>query len=103
MFEICILKVGVCVMLLIEFMKKMSKFDLNLKLMISMFDELKIIEKKIKSVVIDFEGIVKFDKENKFGIFNLLIIYFLFFGKIVEEIEVMYEGKGYGDFKGDLV
>ena len=45
---------------------------------------------------------MKFDKENKPGISNLLTIYSSFSGKTVEEIEAMYEGKGYGDFKGDL-
>ena len=45
---------------------------------------------------------MKFDKENKPGISNLLTIYSSFSRKTVEEIEAMYEGKGYGDFKGDL-
>ena len=80
----------------------MSKSDPNPKSMISMLDEPKTIEKKIKSAVTDSEGIVKFDKENKPGISNLLTIYSSFSGKTVEEIEAMYEGKGYGDFKGDL-
>lgn len=80
----------------------MSKSDPNPKSMISMLDEPKTIEKKIKSAVTDSEGIVKFDKENKPGISNLLTIYSSFSGKTVEEIEAMYEGKGYGNFKGDL-
>ena len=29
-------------------------------------------------------------------------IYSIFSGKSYDEIEAMYEGKGYGDFKGDL-
>lgn len=50
----------------------------------------------------DSEGIVKFDKENKPGISNLLSIYSILGGKTISEIEGMYEGKGYGDFKSDL-
>ncbi len=80
----------------------MSKSDPNPKSMISMLDEPKQLKRKIKSAVTDSEGIVKFDKENKPGISNLLTIYSSFSGKTVEEIEAMYEGKGYGDFKGDL-
>ena len=64
----------------------MSKSDPNPKSMISMLDEPKTIEKKIKSAVTDSEGIVKFDKENKPGISNLLTIYSSFSGKTVEEI-----------------
>lgn len=66
-------------------------------------DDVKIIEKKIKSVVMDLEGIVCYDKENKLGILNLLSIYLILVNKLIEDIEVMYEGKGYGDFKVDIV
>ena len=51
----------------------------------------------------DSDGIVKFDAENKPGISNLLNIYSALSGKTVAELEAMYEGKGYGDFKKDLV
>lgn len=101
--EVKILKVGVCIMFLNDLLKKMSKFDLNQKVYIILLDELKFFEKKIKSVVIDFEGIVKFDKENKSGVFNFFMIYLIFGNMIIEEFEVKYEGKGYGEFKGDLV
>lgn len=43
------------------------------------------------------------DAENKPGISNLLNIYSVLAGKSVAELETMYEGKGYGDFKKDLV
>ena len=82
--------------------KKMSKSDANKKAFISLLDEPKQIEKKIKSAVTDSEGVVKYDKENKPGISNLLSIYSIFSGKSVETIEKEYEGKGYGAFKGDL-
>jgi tryptophanyl-tRNA synthetase len=64
-------------------------------------DDAKTIEKKIKSAVTDSEGIVRYDKENKPGISNLLSIYSILANKSIEDIEAMYEGKGYGDFKAD--
>lgn len=100
--EIRISKVGARVMSLAEPTKKMSKSDANVKAMISLLDEPKTIEKKIKSAVTDSEGIVKYDKENKPGVSNLLTIYSSFSGKTIEQLEVQYEGKGYGDFKADL-
>ena len=51
----------------------------------------------------DSDGIVKFDTENKPGISNLLNIYSVLSGMTIPELETKYEGKGYGDFKKDLV
>jgi len=82
--------------------KKMSKSDPNQKANITPLDDPKQMVKKIKSAVTDSEGIVKFDKENKPGISNLLSIYSILGGKTIPEIEGLYEGKGYGDFKSDL-
>lgn len=97
--EIRIPKVGARIMSLQDPTKKMSKSDENVKGFISMLDEPKKIEKKIKSAVTDSEGIVKYDKENKPGVSNLLTIYASCTGQSIEEIEKKYEGKGYGDFK----
>jgi tryptophanyl-tRNA synthetase len=100
--DVRIPKEGARVMSLQDPLKKMSKSDPNQKAFISLLDEPKQIEKKIKSAVTDSEGIVKFDKENKPGISNLLSIYSIFSNKSISELEKEYEGKGYGDFKGDL-
>lgn len=100
--DVRIPKVGARIMSLQEPTKKMSKSDPNKKASIFLLDDLKQIEKKIKSAVTDSEGIVKYDKENKPGVSNLLSIYSIFSGKTVSEIEELYEGKGYGDFKTDL-
>ncbi|WP_102271820.1 tryptophan--tRNA ligase [Cytobacillus massiliigabonensis] len=100
--DVRIPKVGARIMSLQEPTKKMSKSDPNTKASIRLLDDLKQIEKKIKSAVTDSEGIVKYDKENKPGVSNLLSIYSIFSGKEIREIEKMYEGKGYGDFKADL-
>ncbi|MBN8251154.1 tryptophan--tRNA ligase [Priestia flexa] len=99
--EVRIPKVGARVMSLQEPTKKMSKSDPNQKAFITILDEPKVIEKKIKSAVTDSEGIVRFDKENKPGISNLMSIYSILGNVSIEEIERMYDGKGYGDFKAD--
>ena len=100
--EVRISKDAARIMSLAEPTKKMSKSDENQKATIFVLDDPKVIEKKIKSAVTDSDGIVKYDKENKPGISNLLTIYSSFSGKTIEELEAYYEGKGYGDFKGDL-
>ncbi|MCU9612438.1 tryptophan--tRNA ligase [Caldibacillus lycopersici] len=100
--DIKVPKVGARIMSLQEPTKKMSKSDPNQKGFISMLDDPKQIEKKIKSAVTDSEGIVKYDKVNKPGISNLLTIYSIFSNQSIEEIENKYTGKGYGDFKADL-
>ncbi|MBM7554036.1 tryptophan--tRNA ligase [Thalassobacillus pellis] len=100
--EVRIPKVGARIMSLQDPTRKMSKSDENQKSYISMLDDGKRIEKKIKSAVTDSEGIVKYDKENKAGISNLLNIYSSCTGESVEELERKYEGKGYGEFKQDV-
>lgn len=97
--EVSIPKVGARIMSLQDPTKKMSKSDENEKGFISMLDEPKKIEKKVKSAVTDSEGIVKYDKENKPGVSNLLTIYSSCTGESIEALEEKYTGKGYGDFK----
>ncbi|MYL70271.1 tryptophan--tRNA ligase [Halobacillus litoralis] len=97
--EVSIPKEGARIMSLQEPTKKMSKSDENQKAFISMLDDEKKIMKKIKSAVTDSDGIVKYDKENKPGVSNLLTIESACCGASIEELEQKYEGKGYGDFK----
>lgn len=100
--EVRIPKVGARIMSLQEPTKKMSKSDANQRAFITMLDEPKQIEKKIKSAVTDSDGIVKFDRENKPGVSNLLSIYSIVGNKSIAELEADYDGKGYGEFKADL-
>lgn len=51
----------------------------------------------------DSEGIIRFDIESKPGISNLMSIYSVLSGESFADIETSYKGKGYGDFKKDLV
>ena len=95
-------KVGARVMSLADPTKKMSKSDPNQKAFITLLDEPKQIEKKIKSAVTDSEGIVKYNREEKPGISNLLGIYSILGNKTIAELEAQYEGKNYGEFKSDL-
>ncbi|SFE73223.1 tryptophan--tRNA ligase [Alteribacillus iranensis] len=94
-------KVGARIMSLQNPEKKMSKSDENQKAFVSMLDEEKTIIKKIKSAVTDSENEIRFDRENKPGIANLMSIYSLATGDSLEDIEKRYTGKGYGDFKQD--
>ncbi|WP_239256020.1 tryptophan--tRNA ligase [Listeria ilorinensis] len=100
--EIYVPKQGARVMSLQEPTKKMSKSDENRKSAIYLLDPPNTIIKKIKSAVTDSEGIVKYDKENKPGISNLLSIYSALTDRSIAELENAYDGKGYGDFKADL-
>nr|WP_156185262.1 tryptophan--tRNA ligase [Rossellomorea marisflavi] len=100
--EVRIPKVGARVMSLQDPQKKMSKSDENKKAFITLLDDPKVIEKKIKSAVTDSDGIVRFDREEKPGVSNLLSIYSILEGTPIAELEERYDGKGYGDFKGDL-
>jgi tryptophanyl-tRNA synthetase len=100
--EVRIPKVGARVMSLQDPHKKMSKSDENKKAFITLLDDPKVIEKKIKSAVTDSDGIVRFDRDKKPGVSNLLSIYSILEGTPIAELEERYDGKGYGDFKGDL-
>ena len=47
----------------------------------------------------DTENCVRYDKENKPGVANLMTIYGAVTGKSLEQIESEFAGKGYGAFK----
>ncbi|HCA6967604.1 TPA: tryptophan--tRNA ligase [Staphylococcus pseudintermedius] len=100
--EIKMPEVGGRVMSLQDPTKKMSKSDDNPKNFISLLDEPKVATKKIKSAVTDSDGIIKFDKENKPGITNLLTIYSSLTGESIALLEDRYANEGYGKFKADL-
>jgi len=97
------MKAGARIMALDDPTKKMSKSAENIHSRISLLDEPSKIKKSIMKATTDSEGVVRFDVENKPGISNLMNIYSVLSGMSLEEIETKYEGKGYGDFKKDLV
>lgn len=100
--EIRMPKVGGRVMSLQDPTKKMSKSDDNQKNFISLLDEPNVAAKKIKSAVTDSDGIIKFDRNNKPGISNLLTIYSSLTNESIKDLEAKYENEGYGKFKTDL-
>ena len=80
---------------------KMSKSDTNPKDCILLLDSPDVIRSKCKSAVTDTVGIVAYDPARP-GISNLITIFSIFSGKSKEALASEYEGKGYGQFKGDL-
>ncbi len=94
-------KIGAKIMALNDPTKKMSKSMPESCLFL--FDEPDKIKKRIMSAITDTDKTIKYDIKNKPGISNLLTIYHLFSNKPIQEIEKEFEGKGYGDFKKELV
>ena len=90
-------KMGAKIMSLGNPTSKMSKSDPEG--CVYLMDKPEDIMRKFKRAVTDCEAAVKFDKENKPGISNLLTIYCSATGKTMEEAEAEFEGKGYGIFK----
>ncbi len=95
-------KMGARIMSLQDPSKKMSKSDENDKNYVSIIDDAKKIEKKIKSAATDSDTVVNYDPENKPGLSNLMVIYSVLGNKTMAEIEKAYEGKMYGHLKVDL-
>ena len=60
------------------------------------------IKAKISRAVTVSGSAIKYEKQSKAGIANLLEIYSAFSGKTMPELETLYAGKGYGQFKSDL-
>lgn len=79
---------------------KMSKSAPDPKGLINLMDEPATITKKLKSAVTDTDGEIRFDREAKPGVSNLLGIFSAVTGRTVESIESEFAGKGYGDLKG---
>src|ERR1700712_4119634 len=58
--------------------------------------------KKIKSAVTDTEREIRYDEAAKPGVSNLLSLLSVFTGTSIADLEVAYQGKGYGDLKADV-
>ena len=92
-------KQGARIMGLQDPLSKMSKSSTNLNDVIFLNDTPEDIRKKLKKAVTDSENVVKYDKENKPGVSNLMTIYSLVTEKSLDDIEKEFSGRGYGDFK----
>lgn len=91
-------KTGAKIMSLSDPSRKMSKSDEDTSGTISILDEPKLIEKKIKRAVTDSGTVVRYD-ENSAGIANLMTIYSVLTGKSFADIETEFTGKMYGHLK----
>jgi tryptophanyl-tRNA synthetase len=81
---------------------KMSKSAADPKGLINLMDADNVITKKVKSAVTDAEGSIRFDRETKPGVSNLLGIYSLISGMGIAQLEDNFVGAGYGALKGEL-
>jgi tryptophanyl-tRNA synthetase len=90
-------KMGARIMSLSDPAAKMSKSDPDG--CVYMMDSPEEIQRKFKRAVTDCEAAVKYDRENKPGVSNLLTIYCAATGKSVAEAEEEFAGQGYGIFK----
>ena len=93
--------VGARIMGLQDPTSKMSKSDDAETNALYMLDDLKKIERKIKRSVTDSDGIIRYDREQKPGVSNLMSILSALTGQNFSELEQSYDGKGYGALKGD--
>lgn len=80
---------------------KMSKSG-DPKGLINIMDDTSVVVKKIKSAVTDLDGEVRFDRETKPGISNLLGIHSAISGESIASLEARFEGAGYGALKGEV-
>ena len=80
---------------------KMSKSG-DPKGLVNIMDESSVILKKIKSAVTDTDGVIKFDREAKPGVSNLLGIHSAISGESIDALVAHFDGKGYGDLKGEV-
>jgi len=81
---------------------KMSKSAADPKGLINIMDEPSVVTKKIKSAVTDLDGKIRFDRETKPGVSNLLGIYSAITGESIASLENRFAGAGYGALKGEL-
>ncbi len=94
-------KVGARVMSLTNPTAKMSKSENEDTGRIILMDTPETIMRQFKRAITDSdtENCVRYDKENKPGVANLMTIYSACTGRSFEEIEAEFAGQGYGAFK----
>lgn len=94
-------KEGMRIMGLDDPSKKMSKSASSEYNYIALTDDEESVRRKIKKAVTDSGSEIVY-RDDKPALQNLINIYSLLSGKEAADIEKMYAGKGYGDFKNDL-
>lgn len=94
-------KEGALIMGLDDPTKKMSKSASSEYNYIALTDDADTVRRKIKKAVTDSGSEIVY-ADDKPALKNLINIYTLLSGKTPQEIQAMYVGRGYGDFKTDL-
>ena len=82
---------------------KMSKSGSNPKGIVNLLDDPKVSAKRIRSAVTDNDSEICYDRENKPGVSNLLVIQGVLTDKDPKELAAKYQesGVGYGELKKD--
>ena len=83
-------------------LKKMSKSDENENSYLKIMDDENSIKRKISRSVTDSMGVISYN-DNQPGIKNLINILISITGETPKEVEERFEGKGYGEFKKELI
>ncbi len=81
---------------------KMSKSADSDAGLLRLLDDEKVTRKKIMRAVTDADGEIRFDRETKPGVSNLLTIASVLSGSSIDEITAQHAGGGYGDLKKGL-
>lgn len=81
---------------------KMSKSAESDAGLLSVLDPANVTRKKIMRAVTDADAEIRFDREAKPGVSNLLTIYATLSGQSVQAIAAEYDGRGYGELKKGL-
>jgi len=100
--EAYILKAGAKINDIQDPTSKMSKSSGSVAGVIEIMDTPEANLKKIKSAITDAGRDVKFDQVEKPGISNLLTIHSSLSGTSIADLEIEFDGKGYGDFKASV-
>ena len=81
---------------------KMSKSADSDAGLLRILDDPKVTRKKIMRAVTDTDGEIRFDRDTKPGVSNLLTIYAVLAGREIDDVAAEYAGRGYGDLKKGL-
>ncbi|XPP26770.1 MAG: tryptophan--tRNA ligase [Leucobacter sp.] len=81
---------------------KMSKSAATEAGLLKVLDDPAVNRKKVMRAVTDADGEIRYDRQAKPGVSNLLTIFSVLTGRTIESIEREYEGHGYGDLKKGL-
>lgn len=82
---------------------KMSKSAATEGGLIKVLDPANVTKKKIMRAITDDEASIRFDRQAKPGVSNLLTIYSVLSERSIDSIVDEYAGRGYGDLKKGLV